>query len=191
MPVIFKQKSLKDIVSMKTFGGPVQFLNRSDINTDEIIPAKYLTEVTKESLKPYLLEDLKLPGFDRNSETFARASVIVTRANFGCGSSREHAPWALEVNGITTVIAESYARIFRQNMFNCGMLAIELPKQDIALLFEQCNQQTTNCSIDLDAKTLTFAWLQNKTAVLHFSVNQFDEALVRAGGWLEFADSHY
>ena len=61
--------------------------------------------------------------------------VIVTRANFGCGSSREHAPWALEVNDINLVIAESFARIFRQNMFNCGMMAIELPKETIDHLF--------------------------------------------------------
>src|SRR5512136_528050 len=117
---------------MKTFGGPVLFLDRSDINTDEIIPAKYLTEVEKEALRPYLLEDLKLDGFDAAGPWRGKARVIVTRANFGCGSSREHAPWALEVNGITCVIAESYARIFRQNMFNCGMLAIELPKETIS-----------------------------------------------------------
>ena len=62
--------------------------------------------------------------------------MLVTRANFGCGSSREHAPWALEVNGINVVIAENFARIFRQNMYNCGMFAIELPKEKIEYLFE-------------------------------------------------------
>src|SRR5271157_4443909 len=119
---------------MKTFGGKILFLNRSDINTDEIIPAKYLSEITKEALKPFLLEDLKLEGF-KHDAVFSGKSVIVTRANFGCGSSREHAPWALEVNGICAVIAESFARIFRQNMFNCGMLAIELPKERIDFIF--------------------------------------------------------
>lgn len=176
---------------MKTFGGPVQFLDRSDINTDEIIPAKYLTEVTKDSLKPYLLEDLKLPGFDRSSATFTNARVVVTRENFGCGSSREHAPWALEVNGITTVIAQSYARIFRQNMFNCGMLAIELSKEEIDSIFEQCDAAQTSCDIDLAAKTLTFSSALGKTVVITFSLNEFDEALVVAGGWLEFADKNY
>ena len=119
----------------KTVVGPSIFLDRGDINTDEIIPAKYLTEVTKEALKPFCLEDLKLEGFDPNGEKLANSRVIVTRENFGCGSSREHAPWVLEVNEIHTVIAESYARIFRQNMFNCGMLAIELPKEEIDKLF--------------------------------------------------------
>lgn len=176
---------------MKTFGGLVQFLDRSDINTDEIIPAKYLTEVTKESLKPYLLEDLKLAGFDRKSTVFTNARVVVSRENFGCGSSREHAPWALEVNGITTVIAQSYARIFRQNMFNCGMLAIELSKEDIDRIFEQCDTQHTECAIDLSAKTLTFFCPGKNNIVLPFSLNEFDNALVTAGGWLEFADKKY
>ena len=88
---------------MKNFGGKVLFLDRSDINTDEIIPAKYLTEVTKEALKPYCLEDLSLDGFDPKGEKLAHARVIVTRANFGCGSSREHAPWVFEVNEDGTV----------------------------------------------------------------------------------------
>ncbi len=70
----------------KTFGGPVVFLDRSDINTDEIIPAKYLTEVTKEALKPYCLEDLKLEGFDPKGEVLKNARAVVSRANFGCGS---------------------------------------------------------------------------------------------------------
>ena len=104
---------------MKQFGGAVLFLDRSDINTDEIIPAKYLTENTKQALKPYLLEDLKLEGFDSKKDIVGK-KVIITRENFGCGSSREHAPWALEVNGIYVVVATNFARIFRQNMYNCA-----------------------------------------------------------------------
>jgi 3-isopropylmalate/(R)-2-methylmalate dehydratase small subunit len=176
---------------MQTFGGPALFLDRSDINTDEIIPAKYLTEVTKDALKPYLLEDLKVAGFDRQSETFRKARVIVTRDNFGCGSSREHAPWALEVNGITTVIARSFARIFRQNMFNCGMLAIELPSTDIESLFKLPNRLNTICDIDVNEKTLIFSWAPGKSTAIHFEVSPFDEALVKAGGWLEYADAKY
>jgi 3-isopropylmalate/(R)-2-methylmalate dehydratase small subunit len=176
---------------MQTFGGPVLFLDRSDINTDEIIPAKYLNEVSKDALKPYLLEDLKLPDFNRASPRFASARVIVSRENFGCGSSREHAPWALEVNGITMVIAQSYARIFRQNMFNCGMLAIELAAQDIDSIFRLPDYANTICDIDFHDKTLVFSWGKGKSASFHFSLNEFDEALVKAGGWLEFADTRY
>ncbi|MBN2188114.1 MAG: hypothetical protein JW699_01570 [Chitinispirillaceae bacterium] len=175
---------------MKTFGGPVLFLDRSDINTDEIIPAKYLTEVEKDALKPHLLEDLKLDGFDPKGAWRGKTRVIVTRANFGCGSSREHAPWALEVNGITCVIAENYARIFRQNMFNNGMPAIELPREKINELFTIAAKSDVACAIDATTKKLSFSW-KGGSKELTFSLMPFDEALVRAGGWVEFADARY
>ena len=175
---------------MKTFGGPVLFLDRSDINTDEIIPAKYLTEVEKEALKSHLLEDLKLDGFDSKGAWRGTKSVIVTRANFGCGSSREHAPWALEVNGITCVIAENFARIFRQNMFNCGMLAIELPEEKISELFALSQKPEIVCSVEPAAKRLSFSW-KGGSQSFAFAVNPFDEALVKVSGWVEFADARY
>jgi 3-isopropylmalate/(R)-2-methylmalate dehydratase small subunit len=175
---------------MKNFGGQVLFLDRSDINTDEIIPAKYLTEVTKEALMPYLLEDLKLNGFDPKGEDLKNAKVIVTRENFGCGSSREHAPWALEVNDIFVVIAENFARIFRQNMFNGGMLAIELPKSEITQIFEFRNEKT-ECVIDMKNKKLSFSVKGVEKLNISFDLSKFDEALVNAGGWVEFADNKY
>jgi 3-isopropylmalate/(R)-2-methylmalate dehydratase small subunit len=175
---------------MKSFGGPVLFLDRSDINTDEIIPAKYLTEVDKEALKPHLLEDLNLKGFEVKGQWRGKAKVVVTRANFGCGSSREHAPWAFEVNDITCIVAESYARIFRQNMFNGGMLAIELPLEAIDDLFKHADRKGTSCTIDLAAKKALFSWQGGKREV-SFSLSPFDEALVKAGGWVEFADARY
>lgn len=175
---------------MKQFGGPALFLDRSDINTDEIIPAKYLTEITKEDLKPYILEDLKLPGFDPNGPKTKNAKVIVSRANFGCGSSREHAPWVFEVNGITAVIAESFARIFRQNMFNCGMAAIELSKEDLDQIFSHANDSDATMNIDIEAQTLTMNG-GGKQKSFTFEISQFDKALVLAGGWVDYADQKY
>jgi len=175
---------------MKTFGGPVLFLDRSDINTDEIIPAKYLNEITKEDLKPFILEDLKLPGFDPVGPKTKAARVIVSRANFGCGSSREHAPWVFEVNDITAVIAESFARIFRQNMFNCGMAAIELPKADLDLIFSHAAEADASMSIDIEAQTLTMTG-GGKQKSFNFEISQFDKALVLAGGWVDYADQKY
>ncbi|MDD5673252.1 MAG: hypothetical protein PHC61_03740 [Chitinivibrionales bacterium] len=174
---------------MKTFGGKVLFLDRSDINTDEIIPAKYLTEITKQALKPYLLEDLKLDGFDPQAIALDKPAVIVTRANFGCGSSREHAPWALEVNDITCVIAQSYARIFRQNMFNCGMLAVELSAETIDELFAFGKKGVVTCAVDLDKIELTFTRADGWKKGIDFMLNDFDKILVKAGGWVEFADA--
>lgn len=174
---------------MKNFSGKVLFLDRSDINTDEIIPAKYLTEITKESLKPYLLEDLKIDGFEPLRDIEGK-SVVVTRANFGCGSSREHAPWAFEVNGINLIIAESFARIFRQNMFNCGMMAIELPAQDIDHLFKVFADKETSLKADLE-KNLLIVNADGHKEEIPFSISEFDRALVEAGGWVDYADLHY
>jgi len=175
---------------MSEFGGPVLFLDRSDINTDEIIPAKYLVEIKKEALKPHLLEDLKLPGFSPASPAGRQAKVIVTRRNFGCGSSREHAVWVLEVNGIRAVIAESFARIFRGNMFNCGLLAIELPAAEIDAIFALADRPAA-CAVDLAKKQLLFTCEGREIRRTAFALNAFDEALVRAGGWVEFADQRY
>jgi 3-isopropylmalate/(R)-2-methylmalate dehydratase small subunit len=175
---------------MKTFGGPVLFLDRADINTDEIIPAKYLTEITKEDLKPYILEDLKLPGFDPTGPKTKAARVIVSRENFGCGSSREHAPWVFEVNDITAVVAESFARIFRQNMFNCGMAAIELPKAELDLIFSHAGDENAAMAIDIEAQTLTMSGA-GKQKTFSFDISPFDKALVLAGGWVDYADKNY
>jgi 3-isopropylmalate/(R)-2-methylmalate dehydratase small subunit len=174
----------------KIFGGPAIFLDRSDINTDEIIPAKYLTEVTKEALKPYCLEDLKLEGFDPKGEKLRNARVVVSRQNFGCGSSREHAPWVFEVNGIHTIIAESYARIFRQNMFNGGMLAIELPRADLDRLFALDAAGNIEIVVDLEGQKMT-ARAGGKEESFSFDISPFDKALVKSGGWVEFADARY
>lgn len=174
---------------MKNFSGKVLFLDRSDINTDEIIPAKYLTEITKEALKPYLLEDLSLPGFDNKNDIVDKVAVI-TRENFGCGSSREHAPWALEVNGINVVIAENFARIFRQNMFNCGMLAIELPKETIDSLFANYSGAETSVDIDVENETLTVSSAE-KSESIKFEIGAFDKTLVKEGGWILYADKNY
>ncbi len=174
---------------MKTFSGKVLFLDRSDINTDEIIPAKYLTEITKEALKPYVLEDLSLDGFDPKKDIEGKAA-IVTRANFGCGSSREHAPWALEVNNINVVIAESFARIFRQNMYNCGLFAIELPKEKIDYIFNTYKGQDVSISIDVDRDKIVVS-SNNKSEEIDFKVGEFDKTLVREGGWVDYADKNY
>ena len=173
---------------MKNFKGNVLFLDRSDINTDEIIPAKYLTEITKEALQPNLLEDLVLPGFTK-ADTQDKA-VLVTRENFGCGSSREHAPWALEVNGINVVIAESFARIFRQNMYNCGMFAIEMPKETIDELFTNYAGKDVAMEVDVDADQIIIS-VDGKTKTIDFKVGEFDKTLVKEGGWVGYADKNY
>ena len=174
---------------MKSFNGPVLFLDRSDINTDEIIPAKYLTEISRDALAPFLLEDLKLNGFEPATD-IAGKRVIVTRANFGCGSSREHAPWALESNGINLVVGQSFARIFRQNMFNCGMMAVELPADTIVRLFAAFSGHETTVETDVAGGTITFC-ADGLKEIIPFCVSGFDANLVSAGGWVDYADANF
>ena len=174
---------------MKNFSGKVLFLDRDDINTDEIIPAKYLSEITKQALGPYLLEDIKLDGFMPRTDVQEK-NVIITRTNFGCGSSREHAAWALEVNNINLVIAESFARIFRQNMFNCGMMAVELPAKTIDRIFRDFSDKETHLETNLEKNIFIITANQHHLEV-SFSISEFDRALVMSGGWVEYADSKY
>jgi 3-isopropylmalate/(R)-2-methylmalate dehydratase small subunit len=174
---------------MKEFNGKILCLDRSDINTDEIIPAKYLTEIEKIAMQPHLLEDLVLDGFDVQKD-LKDVAVIVTRENFGCGSSREHAPWALEVNGIHVVIAQSFARIFRQNMFNCGMLAITLKEQEIDTIFDCCRAGDTCLSVDVETGRIQVT-SQDRNLTFGFEISEFDKTLVRTGGWVEYADKNY
>ena len=174
---------------MKNFDGDVFFIDRNDINTDEIIPAKYLTEIEKEALKPHLLEDLNIENF--SLEKIKNKKALITRDNFGCGSSREHAPWAFEVNDINIIIGEGFARIFKQNMFNCGMLAITLKKEEIDAIFEKFSDK-----IDVKIKTnfketyfvLTF---QNEEMKVNFSLTDFEKELIEAEGWVNYADKNY
>jgi 3-isopropylmalate/(R)-2-methylmalate dehydratase small subunit len=182
---------------MKEFGGSAFFIDRDDINTDEIIPAKYLTEITKRALQPHLLEDLFLDGkeFDTQAKDFQEAAVLVTRSNFGCGSSREHAVWALEVNDINVVIGESFARIFRQNMFNCGILAVELAAEDIDRIFALAENAEDDggikVGIELETDTISAENGAGEQLECGFSMNSFDKELVAAGGWLAYADQKY
>lgn len=174
---------------MKSFNGNVLFLDRSDINTDEIIPARYLTEITKEALNPFLLEDLEMEGFNPETD-IEPAGAVVTRANFGCGSSREHAPWAFEVNDINIVIGESYARIFKQNMFNCGMMAVTLAPETVDQLFDRFAGKKTTLATDLEKNVFTFT-AGGDTLEVPFEISEFDRSLVEAGGWVGFADKNY
>lgn len=178
---------------MNTFGGPAFFIDRSDINTDEIIPAKYLTEISKQALKPHLLEDLHLENtdFDPHSPALQQAGVLVTRSNFGCGSSREHAVWALEVNNINVVIADSFARIFRQNMFNCGILAVELDPMDIEKLFQLDGAVTIEVDLEKQEVTASEQVGAKRVITCSLSLNPFDLKLIQAGGWLAYADQNY
>ncbi len=112
---------------VKTVKGGVSKLMRDDIDTDQIIPARYMKRVERTGYGEYLFNDIRdAPGFDVPANP-----ILVTGVNFGCGSSREHAPWALEDYGFKAVIAKSFADIFRGNAPKIGLVPVELAPDEV------------------------------------------------------------
>jgi 3-isopropylmalate/(R)-2-methylmalate dehydratase small subunit len=156
---------------MKLEGRVVVFGN--DVNTDEIIPARFLTTTDPKQLALHCMEDAR-PGFGATVEL---GSIMVAGRNFGCGSSREHAPIAIKAAGISCVIAESFARIFFRNAINIGLPIVE--STGIAALVKEGDQ----ISVDLTAGLLSLA------SGAHVSLTPFPpfmEAIVREGGWMQY-----
>jgi 3-isopropylmalate/(R)-2-methylmalate dehydratase small subunit len=173
------------------FSGKALLLDRDNINTDEIIPAKYLTYIEKMPLKTHLLEDLILDSVDPKKILWKDYSVIISRSNFGCGSSREMAVWSFEVNGITTIIASNFARIFRENAVNSGILPIELGSEKIDQIFRTfLDSQDVTIEIDLEIQTLFIEDAKNKLK-FSFEITPFNKTVVTHGGLVNFAVENY
>jgi len=126
----------------KIHNGLVTVLDMPNIDTDQIIPKQFLKRIERTGFGPFLfydwrfLEDQSLnPAFEMNATRYQGASILLTRTNFGCGSSREHAPWALLDYGIKAIIAPSFADIFYNNCFKNGILPVTLPSEAIETLF--------------------------------------------------------
>jgi 3-isopropylmalate/(R)-2-methylmalate dehydratase small subunit len=116
--------------AIETITGPVSVLNRDDVDTDQIIPKQFLKRVERTGFGEFLFFDwAKQPGWE-----LPRNPILVTGRNFGCGSSREHAPWALEDYGFQAIIAPSFADIFRSNCMKIGLLSVELSASDCAAI---------------------------------------------------------
>lgn len=122
-------------------------LDRSNIDTDQIIPARYLTGISKSGYGVHLLEDV--PGTPINDDKYKDASILITRENFGCGSSREHAVWAIMDRGFKAVIASSFARIFEENCYNNGLVPVKLTTEEVDELIKEggCEIDVTNQSV--------------------------------------------
>jgi 3-isopropylmalate/(R)-2-methylmalate dehydratase small subunit len=131
-------------------------LDRADVDTDQIIPAQYLKRIERTGFGPFLFDEWrKDPDFVLNDHRYDGASILITGANFGSGSSREHAPWALEDYGFRAVIAPSFADIFRNNSLKIGLLPVELRDESVrALMDAVLDDPTTRIEVDLDALTV-------------------------------------
>jgi 3-isopropylmalate/(R)-2-methylmalate dehydratase small subunit len=130
-----------------TISGPVSVLDRADVDTDQIIPKQFLKRVERTGFGEFLFYDwAKEPGWDLPANP-----ILAAGANFGCGSSREHAPWALEDYGFRAVVAPSFADIFYSNCTKVGLLPVVLPEDDVRGLMA-----AGEAEVDLDAQVVRF-----------------------------------
>ena len=164
--------------------GLVAYLDRDNIDTDQIIPTEYLKSIKKYGFEDYLFDgwryedDGKLgvkkeeriinKEFILNNEPYDKAKILLSRDNFGCGSSREHAVWALRDFGIKAVIASSFGDIFYNNCFKNSVLPIKLEKEQIDMIFNETKDDLLEISIDLQKKEINL-----KQQIIKFEVDDF------------------
>ncbi len=157
-----------------------------NVDTDQIIPAKWLKTIRRTGLGRGLFESLRFredgsenPDFVLNREPYRRAVILITGENFGCGSSREHAPWALLDFGIRCVIAPSFADIFHNNCFKNGILPIVLPQETVDALMEEAEQTAEPVfTVDLETQTIH---RPSGNAPVRFEVDPFKRHCLLAG----------
>ena len=152
--------------------GKAMPLNRADVDTDQIIPAKYLKLVQRSGFGRFLFDSWrKDESFVLNDPVYANAQVLIAGRNFGCGSSREHAPWALQDYGFKAIIAPSFADIFRNNCGKIGLLLITLRPDEVDILMQAAEQKPESVvKIDLEAQTVQ---LEGEEWSMHFDIDPF------------------
>jgi 3-isopropylmalate/(R)-2-methylmalate dehydratase small subunit len=143
--------------------GRVAILDRPDVDTDQIIPKQFLKRIERTGYGEFAFFDWRydgdgapLPGFELNRPEFAGAKVLLAGRNFGCGSSREHAAWALQDYGFEAIIAPSFGDIFLSNASKIGLIAIQLPEHEVKALMEGVDlDRGSDLTVDLAVGTIT------------------------------------
>ena len=143
---------------VRIVSGPVSVLDRADVDTDQIIPKQFLKRIERTGFGEVLFFDWRFdedgnerPGFELNRPQFRGGKVLLTGRNFGCGSSREHAAWALQEYGFDAIIAPSYGDIFRTNAGKNGLLVVTLPEDEVQRLMESVDLDTgSEVTVDLE-----------------------------------------
>ncbi len=151
------------MLKFETFTGVAAPMPSANIDTDKIIPARFLKTIERVGLGKYLFNDQRFNddgsekvGFVLNNEAYLNAEILVVGDNFGCGSSREHAPWALTDFGIKCIIGTDFADIFFNNSFKNGMLLIKLPQEVVDELMEDAQKgANARLTVDLEAQEIT------------------------------------
>ena len=161
-----------------SLSGGVAPMNRVNVDTDQIIPKQFLKRVERTGFGQFLFNDWRLkedgsenPDFVLNKDKYKDATILVSGRNFGCGSSREHAPWALQDFGIKCIIAPSFADIFFANCFQNGILPVVLPEETVnQIIGNSENDPAYKITIDLDAQRV---WDENEEIVVDFDIEPF------------------
>jgi 3-isopropylmalate/(R)-2-methylmalate dehydratase small subunit len=137
--------------------GRVAVLDRPDVDTDQIMPKQFLKRIERTGWGEFVFHDWrKQPGFELDNPAYAGAKILLAGRNFGCGSSREHAPWGLQEYGFEVLIAPSFADIFASNCTKIGLVPIELPEADVRRLMERVDaEHGTEMTVDLEEQTIT------------------------------------
>jgi 3-isopropylmalate/(R)-2-methylmalate dehydratase small subunit len=140
------------VKAVRVVSGPVAALDRASVDTDQIIPKQFLKRIERTGFGEFLFYDwMKDPAFPLRRPEFAGAPILATGRNFGCGSSREHAAWAIQEFGFQAVVAESFGDIFTTNASKNGLLTVALPEADVRELLDAAPAEAT---IDLEAQTV-------------------------------------
>ncbi|KYG36245.1 3-isopropylmalate dehydratase small subunit [Priestia endophytica] len=144
-----------------THEGKVAGLNRANVDTDQIIPKQFLKRIERSGFGQFAFFDWRYnrdgslnPDFELNQPHNEGTSILVSHENFGCGSSREHAPWALLDYGYKVVVAPSFADIFYQNCLKNGIVPIPLTVEETEYLLEESNNADYTCTVDLEQQTI-------------------------------------
>lgn len=187
------------------FSGTFICLDKSNVDTDQIIPKQFLKSIKKTGFGDNLFDGWRYldegtmdqetssrmvnKDFIFNNKLFTDSNILVSRENFGCGSSREHAVWALKDFGIKTVIAESFADIFYNNCFKNGILALCLKKSEISKIFENFNENSAqSIEIDLINQVLYYGDSKFKFELDDYKKKCLLEGLDEIGASLKFTD---
>jgi 3-isopropylmalate/(R)-2-methylmalate dehydratase small subunit len=139
--------------------GRVAVLDRPDVDTDQIIPKQFLKRIERTGWADGLFFDWrKDTDFELNNPAYAGAKILLAGRNFGCGSSREHAPWALQDSGFEVIVASSFADIFVSNCVKTGLVPVVLPPEDVQTLMDLVDRENgTEMTVDLEQQTITAA----------------------------------